>query len=266
MNPAHQRLRALDPAGADAHFRLVVQGEVAAFDGELQIGADVLQPRRARPDLLGVDRGVGAAAILQPGAHRHVGAVQQHLGSGAVRRITRDSGEGIDLQVQLLQADRPPQFGRQARRESVQVRLRPQVRRRDDEAVAAHPRRHVAGTHRGAQAFREIAQHRVGGGVAEGFGDFAEAVQVEAEQRAAAVLRQVAGDAGVQHRAVAQAGQHVVRGDAVDPAIAARNTDNAMSLSSSCPAVLIGWVRSPPAILRIAPLRRATRSSTPRPR
>src|SRR5690606_31383453 len=102
--PAHQRLGVEDAAAVQVNLRLVDQVELVVVQRAPQLGLR-LQALLLLRRQLGGERLPAVAGAALAGVHRHVGALDQLLGRGAVRMRVGDADTGGDAEFVLAQPE-----------------------------------------------------------------------------------------------------------------------------------------------------------------
>ena len=141
MLPAHQRLDAENLPRLQVDLRLVDDAQLVARDGVPEIahqreplGAVAIELRR-------VDDAAGS--IFLRDVHRHVGALHQHFGLGAVLGRDRDADAAVHVEVEPFDGERLLHGGNQLARGQLGARL-PDARQHHGELVAAEARDGIA--------------------------------------------------------------------------------------------------------------------------
>ncbi len=217
--PAQQGFHAADAGlvarAVDAVLRLVMQHELAAFAGAVQVVRQGVPAFGGHAEVAG-EQAVGAAALLLGLVHGGVGGLQQGGGIVAVGRIEADADTGADAQRIAVDAEVGGHGVEHALGQGFGIDGSGQLRRRDDELVAAQAGRRITFAQHAAQALRHLFQQAVADEVAEAVIDVLEMVEVEQQQAdlgaVAARLGDRLGQAVHQQGAVGQAGQGVVQG------------------------------------------------------
>src|SRR3954452_2777428 len=190
------------------------------------VAASVGGPGRAlggvgEPLDVGADHLVAAGGL--GGVQRLVGAADQRL-AGLVAAPRRPAEARRDAELEQA-VDVDGHLGdRRAQALADDGRVG-RVGQQQQELLVAPARRDVLLAQAGGEAPRDLAQHRVAGGVAVGVVDGLEAVDVDQHGRQRAAMAARAGDRGAQHvvgvAAVGQAGEHVGAGELLELGVAA---------------------------------------------
>ena len=181
MTPAHERLGTHHRPAVQIDHRLVVQLELVALHGPLQVGLE----RQPAADLTGKHRLVlgDAAAVLRlvtlRVVHRHVRLREHLLRGNPLPRGDRDPDTGMREDLPATQIHRLPNLVEQPGRDVVRLGPVVEIFKQDDELVAAHPRGGVSRTKLRRDPARDRAQQFVTGGMAETVIDRLEVVQVD---------------------------------------------------------------------------------------
>ena len=138
--------------------------------------------------LLGVvELDVTVAALGE--VHRDVGALHQHLARRAVVRVHRDAGARLDLEVELVDAERILERDADPRRDRERLTFAGDVGEQHGELVAAEPGDDAALRQHLLDARADHAQQRVAGLVPERVVDLLEPVEVDQQHGGAAAAR-----------------------------------------------------------------------------
>ena len=222
MVPAQQRLDAGDLPARHIDLGLIVQRKLVALQRAAQRGFQRQALDRLRLDLLG-EEAEAVLAVFLGEIHRHVGVLGQRLHVGAVGRIHRDADRGRGVALVAAELQRLAQHRQQLAGDALDLVTFGGFFQDDDEFVAAEPRHDVAGTQRVAQPAADFHQQHVAGVMAQRIVDDLEAVEIDEQHRKLPLiaLRGVDRPAqqAVEHLAVRQMGQAVVRGQIFDPLV-----------------------------------------------
>ena len=164
--------------------------------------------------------------------HRRVGVAQEDVAGLAVVGEGRDADARRDEELVVPGADRPAHVPQDALRDDARREAVARAGQQDDELVAAEPRHDrvlllaalechdVARPHDLTDQLGELAQHFVGGVVADRIVDALEVVEVDEQHRELAAVAAGAREASLQQLVeatpVRQAGEPVVIGEQAD--------------------------------------------------
>ena len=178
MVPAQQRLEAGDLARRYVDDGLIVEGELASLEGELEICLDLV----TLADLV-VLAGLEEGEALSPArfrlVERDVDVLQDVIDRPAVLGRKGNSDAGIDLQHVAGHVVRLADGPQQARCQALGVALRLDVALHDGELVAAEPRHQIRAPDGALQAVGHALQQRIANGVAEGVVHAFEIVEID---------------------------------------------------------------------------------------
>ena len=213
--PAQQGLAGTGAAGARIDQRLEVQGQLVGLQGVAQAAFEL-----AAVEAGAVEAGVeGAAAVAAEPARlleRALGVAQQGVEVAPVLRIEGEAGAGGDALRPAAELEGFGDRAQQAVGELLGAAREIRLGQQHDEAVAALARHQGLGAGRRCEPSRDAAQGFVAGALAQAAIDRGEAVEVEAQDRDAAVTaggaHRAVAEARLEHAAVGQAGERVVAG------------------------------------------------------
>ena len=186
--PAHQRLDADSRPLASSDDRLVVEHELLALDGALQV-REQLEPLEHRCLHARFEDLVAALAVRLGDVHRDVGVAQQSVGVVRTRRGRSIAIPMLAPHEQLLAVEREWRRAaprRCARRPSIASSASATSSSRMRELVAAEAGDGVGRAQARLHALGHLGQQPVAGGVAEAVVDALEVVEVEEQHGDAA--------------------------------------------------------------------------------
>jgi serine/threonine-protein kinase len=184
--PSHQRLAADHPPVAQVHLRLVEDHELVALHraAELALHHQPLDRGRAH---LAREEAVAVAAVLLGVVHRRVRVADQVDDVVGIPRAQRDADAAGDVQLVLVELERPPEFVEQLPGEGADHRpvvgRRREILHEQGKFVAGEPAQHGVPGELPVHALGQDLERTVAGRVAEGVVDLLEAVEVEVDQR-----------------------------------------------------------------------------------
>ncbi len=178
MGPAQKGLDGGDPTAAEFELRLVVQLELAFFDGDTQLFAETPEV----PALIEIRVVDGEGGIAQFGAiHRYVGAPQK---LGGIRRVLGSGGHtdtGADTGADALEHERLLDAGHEALGNGRGI-VGVGVHENNAELIPTEPHEHLWSPEHRREARAQLLQKLVAGRVAEGVVDLLEIVEVDEEK------------------------------------------------------------------------------------
>ena len=174
--PADERLEAGQPTVAEVHERLVVEHEVAAADGVLELGPELLAPDdgEVHPRLEELD---ATLAARLGGVHREVRVTEQVFGRRS-RLGDGHAGAAAGEHLLALEVERRAEGGQHPLGDAARG-LAVRLLQQDRELVATEAGDRVLRSHDPAQPLGNRRQQLVAGRVAEAVVDGLEVVQVE---------------------------------------------------------------------------------------
>ena len=183
MAPADQRFGAAQAAVGELDLRLVEQLELAALDGERELGSPASPALRA-PGASHSRTSRGRRAAVPWRGRRQMAVAQQLIGVAAVFRIDRNAGDDLDAMLA-----RPASSGCVEGLDDALGKLADAARQRPRAASQWRIRRRSGarpGRRCPASCFSRSAtalQHAVAAGVAQHVVDLLESVETEHQQR-----------------------------------------------------------------------------------
>ena len=142
MLPADQRLGAGDATVRQSDLRLEIHPELVVLDRRAHLRHEGQELGLVPVDDLVVD--LEADARFLRGVHRDVCVTEQHVGILRMRRIQRDPHAAGDIEIELLDTDRPPETFDDMLRDDRGRLVVGKVRQEHPELVAAEPGHQVA--------------------------------------------------------------------------------------------------------------------------
>ncbi len=214
MAPAKEGLDAADAVAVQIELGLVVQAQLAAVEGVVQLGLHAqARPRTGARAVL--EELVAARALLGP-VHGLVGVAKQSLGRDAAVAPEGDAHARSDPQLAAVHLHGRLEAHAQTLGEHDGLALVIEVGTEDHELVAAEASHRVARPHQRGQPLRDLPQQGVPGVVTQGVVHHLEAVEVQEEhghERARALGRRQRERQPIEQQpAVREPGEKVVVG------------------------------------------------------
>ncbi len=214
--PAQQRLVAGDGARADVDDRLIVQLDLAVFDGLRHFGQE-LQLHGARVgDAAGEEPHIAASDRFDL-VHRRIGAADERL--RVVRILWRECDADARRQEKgaIGQDQRPLDGLENPAAQRFDVIAAVGRRNQDDELVSAHAPDRMPGASRFAQPACNFAQSLVAGTVSQRIVDQLVAVQIDIQERGRRAPAQMGLDLLQDVRPIGQTGQGIAHRRPCEP-------------------------------------------------
>mmetsp|Transcript_21607 Transcript_21607/g.51303 ORF Transcript_21607/g.51303 Transcript_21607/m.51303 type:complete len:509 (+) Transcript_21607:483-2009(+) len=210
--PAHQGFEAAELAAAGHELGLVLEHELALFDGGAERLFD-LQQRAGSVGHAGLEEHDGGAGLMLGAVHGGIGRAQQGRAAVAMRRKACNADGHVHIELPMADAKRRVQQRQQGRAGEQRAGVIVDAGLQQQELVFSQPCQQGLGRQGLAQAPGHGLQQRITHLVAEAFIDELETVQVGRQQREAGVARRrQLGQPRHRRVPVGQIGQLVMQG------------------------------------------------------